>query len=139
MKRIIFIGIALIFLGSCSIEDDNINSNAYVEYVPIETVEMPSSFELGQNYMIEYTYYRPSECHVFRDLFYEQIEDIRTIAVSNFVYPNSSPPCETLTDELVTRTFNFIVNSDETYNFRFWQGYDESGEDLYLEYEVPVN
>ena len=139
MKKIIFIGIALIFLGSCSIDDDNINSDFYFEYVPIEAVDMPDSFELGESYSIEYTYYRPTECHVFNDLYYENNLDTRTIAVINIVYPNASPPCTALTNELVTRTFNFFVNNNETYNFRFWQGLDESGADLYLEFEVPVN
>ena len=139
MRKILFIGLVTLLLGSCSVESDNINDGFYFEYVPIETVDMPAEFELGQSYEIEYTYYRPSTCHVFNDLYYVAELNQRTIAVINTVYPESSSPCEDLELEVITRTFNFVVNNNSTYLFRFWQGTDSNDQDLYLEIEVPVN
>jgi hypothetical protein len=40
--------------------------------------------------------------------------------------------------ELVDATFNFIVTSNGTYIFKFWQGEDDNGNDLYYIVEVPV-
>ena len=46
--------------------------------------------------------------------------------------------CNDLSDELVEATFNFIVTSNGSYIFKFWQGVDENDEDQYLIIEVPV-
>jgi len=139
MRKILFASFIMLLLGSCSVESDRINDGFYFEYVPIETVDMPAEFELGQTYEIEYTYYRPTTCHVFNDLYYVAEFNQRTIAVINTVYPESSSPCEDLELEIITRTFNFVVNNNSTYYFRFWQGTDSNNQDLYLEIEVPVN
>jgi len=139
MRNLLFAGFVMLFLGSCSVDSDNINDGFYLEYVPIETVDMPTEFELGQTYEIEYTYYRPTTCHVFNDLYYVTELNQRTIAVINTVYPESSSPCENLELEVITRTFNFPVTNSSTHYFRFWQGTDSNNQDLYLEIEVPVN
>ena len=139
MRKILFIGLVMLLLGSCSVESDNITDGFYFEYVPIETVDMPAEFELGQTYEIEYMYYRPSTCHVFNDLYNLPGMNQYTIAVIKTVYPESIEPCEDLELEVITRTFNFNVTSSSTYHFRFWQGTDSNNQDLYLEIEVPVN
>ncbi len=139
MRKILFAGFIMLLLGSCSVESDKINDGFFTEFVPIETVDMPAEFELGQTYEIEYTYYRPTTCHVFNDLYYRIELDYRTILLINTVYPESTSPCEDLELEVITRTFNFVVNTNSTYHFRFWQGTDSNNQDLYLEIEVPVN
>jgi len=111
----------------------------YFEYVPIQSVEMPTIFELGQTHTIEYSYIRPTNCHSFNDLFYDVSDNIRTIAVINTVVVGGNP-CFEIAEEMVTRTFNFSVANTGVYTFRFWQGInEEDGEDMYLEFEVPVN
>jgi hypothetical protein len=100
---------------------------------------MPAEFELGENYVIEYSYYKPSNCHVFNDLNYISDFNTLTIFVVNTVFPDAQSPCMTLNDELITRVFNFTADNSETYYFKFWKGVDEEGRDVFLEIEVPVN
>ncbi len=138
MKKIALIIIVSLTFSSCSLDDSgNSVGDFFFQYIPIEDVVMPVEFEFGQTYVIEYTYFRPSSCHFFNDLFYDIDLNVRTIAVINTVQVDNGQ-CLDLQDELVTRTFNFLVQNTGTYQFRFWQGEDSNGEDVYLEIEVPV-
>jgi hypothetical protein len=58
------------------------------------------------------------------------------VAPITLVYENDN--CETLDNVTEDATFNFIVTSNGSYIFKFWQGEDENGEDQYLTIEVPV-
>lgn len=135
MKQLFFLCILILSLASCSLGDDSTN-DYYTEILPIESVEIPTEFTLGETYEITVSYFRPSGCHLFSDFYYASELNQRTVAVINTVYPNQA--CETLEDELVEASFNFKVTSNGTYIFRFWQGEDENGNDLYYIVEVPV-
>ena len=56
----------------------------------------------------------------------------------NTVYEDAN--CETLdaSNNETVATFNFQVNDMNTQVFKFWQGKDDNGNDLYLVVEVPV-
>jgi hypothetical protein len=136
MKKIFFFGIVVFAFWSCSI-DDSINGNFYFEILPIEGASVPTEMYFGEVYTINYSYFRPSTCHGFNDLYYVSENNTRTIAVINTVVNNDN--CQPLTDVLIERSFNFVVNNNGgTYVFKFWQGEDENGEDTYLVFEVPV-
>ena len=119
-------------LTSCNIDGDNFN----FEFIPIEEVTIPEEFVLGEIYQIEISYYRPSLCHHFHNFYY--VEDInkRTVAVINILYDETN--CATLENQLVEKTFDFKAVYNQTYVFKFWQGEDENGEDVFLTYEIPV-
>lgn len=138
VKKAVLITLVIFSFLSCSIDDDN--PTFHFEFVPIETVEMPESFEFGNIYDIEYSYYKQTECHLFNDLYFEPSGNTRTVAVINRVnHEGSNVICEELIDQLETRTFQFqVINNTGSYVFRFWQGVDENGEDEYLIVEVPV-
>ena len=104
--------------------------------LPIESVTIPDEFVLGQVYTIYVTYLKPSGCHVFNEFYYVSDLNQRTVAVVNTVYPNDT--CETFENEEEEVSFNFMVNNNGTYIFRFWQGEDENGNDQYYIVEVPV-
>ena len=135
MKRLFLFCLLTFSLVSCGI-DDGPTYNYNYEVLPIESVEMPTEFTLGQIYEIHVSYYRPSSCHVFYDFYYESELNQRTVAVINSV--NVSQNCEVFEDELVEASFSFMVNNTGTYIFRFWQGEDENGNDTYYIIEVPV-
>ena len=139
MKKITFVLLLMITFLSCSIDDSDGNSvgDFFFEYIPIENVTIPEQFTFGTTVVIEYTYLRPSSCHTFNDLYYNVDNNTRTIAVINLVDVDNGQ-CVDFQDELVTRSFNFPVGSMGPYLFRFWQGEDSNGEDIYLEIEVPV-
>ena len=135
MRKLLLICFGFIVFNSCTIDDDN-GANYDYEFLPIESVDIPEEFIFGETYSINYTYYRPSTCHSFFDLYYNVENNQRTVAVINIVYDQSD--CEPLNEELMERSFNFTVLDQQTYVFKFWQGQNDVGEDLYLTYEVPV-
>lgn len=122
-------------LGSCSLNNDDSN-DFYYEILPIESVDIPTEFTLGETYEITVSYLRPSGCYIFNDFYYTSELNQRTVAVINAVYPNRD--CQPLENDLVDVSFNFIVTNNGTYIFRFWQGEDENGNDTYFIVEVPV-
>ena len=134
MKRLLLIGATLVIFFSCSPSDDGPDFN--LEILPIESVDIPDEFEIGETYPITVSYLRPSTCHFFRNFYYARENNERTVAViTNVLLDND---CEDLENDLVESTFNFIVTSNGSYIFKFWQGEDTNGEDQYLTIEVPV-
>ena len=119
---------------SCSPEDDG-NQTFFNEILPVDTVDMPEQFIFGNTHEITMTYIRPSGCHVFSDFYYLTEMNHRTIAIITTVFPDQN--CQQQ-EELVEVTFNFRVNDIDPYVFRFWQGEDDNGNDIYYVVEVPV-
>ncbi|ULC59796.1 hypothetical protein MBM09_02180 [Flaviramulus sp. BrNp1-15] len=134
MKRLIVMCLILIMATSCSIDDDSTNYS--FEVLPVESVDIPDEFELGETYPITIHYFRPTTCHAFKEFYYYKENNERTVAPVTYVFDNTN--CETLEDDLVEATFNFIVTSNGSYIFKFWQGEDTDGESQYLTIEVPV-
>ncbi|AXG69069.1 hypothetical protein KORDIASMS9_01288 [Kordia sp. SMS9] len=139
MKKILFLALILssVLFNSCSVDDVASDIQFQFEFIPIESVEMPSIFNLGSTHTISVTYKRPSTCHTFSNFDYQQQpQNLRIVAVVNFVTPGNN--CEPLEEEFKTETFNFSALDLEPYTFRFWQGKDDEGQDIFLTYEVPV-
>ena len=135
MKKLIALGLVLVFAMSCSLDDDNSQKYSY-EILPVASVDIPSEFKLGETYPIKVTYLRPTDCHVFKEFYYSKNLNKRTVAPITLVYKNDS--CKTLENVSANATFNFVVTGNGSYIFKFWQGKDEAGEDQYLIIEVPV-
>ena len=135
MKKIISL-IALFFLlNSCS--TDNGPSYSF-EVLPILTVDIPAQFVLGETYPITVHYNRPSTCHYFNTLYYEKDLNIRTIAVETAVEQRNDCQDLSITNGASEYTFNFYVTSNGSYIFKFYNGKDDQGNNIYLQYEVPV-
>ena len=123
-------------LTSCSVSDDG-TPQFHNEIMPIEGIEMPEQFVIGETYSIDLDYTKPNSCYVFSDFFYEINGNERIVAIINNVYTDSNANC--IGDpQLTTVSFNFTVTSTETYIFKFYQGEDVTGEDQYQIVEVPV-
>ena len=133
MKKLFLFCFILSSLWSCSLNDDS--NNFINEFVPIESVSMPDTFLLEAVHTIEYTYYRPTTCHGFYDLYYATEDNERTVAVINIVFDTD---CEPLEDNLIEKTFNFKPLHVGRYVFKFWQGLDENDDNQYLVYEITV-
>lgn len=134
MKKLIALSLALIFATSCSLDNDS--SNYSFEVLPVVSVDIPSEFTLGETYPITVTYLKPTTCHVFKEFYYSKNLNERTVAPVMIVYENDT--CETLENVSEDATFNFVVTSNGSYIFKFWQGEDANGDDQYLTIEVPV-
>jgi hypothetical protein len=134
MKKIVLFLSIVFLITSCSPVDDG--PNVHYETLPIEDVVVPDSFMLGETYPIGIKYYRPTSCHGFNGFYYDKELNIRTIAVQSRVVESTT--CTTLTNDLVEDVLYFKVTSNGSYIFKFWQGKDAQGQDMYLEIEVPV-
>ncbi|WP_299523431.1 hypothetical protein [Winogradskyella sp.] len=124
----------MVIFTSCNIENDN-TLNFYLEVVPIESVDVPEEFILGQIHEISVTYTRPNSCYEFNDFIYSVQNNVRSVAVANTVYTNIE--CMSLSED-VTVSFDFVVSSLETHVFQFYQGTNDDGIDQYHIVEVPV-
>ncbi|WP_248724648.1 hypothetical protein [Seonamhaeicola sp. ML3] len=134
MKRIFLFCLTLILFASCNIDDDG--SNFSYEILPVESVDIPDEFTLGEVYPITISYFRPSTCYAFNDFYYLKDLNERTVAPINVVFNRND--CEILENELVEETLNFMVTNTGSYIFKFWQGEDNDGESQFLTIEVPV-
>ena len=135
MKKTITL-LALFFLfNSCSVDS---GPNYLYEVLPIESVDIPTEFTMGETYPITVHFNRPTSCHYFNGLYYDKHLNIRTIAVGSAVEQRDN--CQDLNADAAADeyTFNFEVTSNGSYHFKFWQGKDDQGNDIFLEYEVPV-
>jgi hypothetical protein len=136
MKKLYYIFIYFGLLFSCSLDDTPIDATR-LEILPIHNISFPEYFEYNQIYNIEYSYVKPTVCHSFHSLFYEEDNDERTIAVMSITYESNY--CES-SEELETRSFNFhCTNEEGVYIFKLWQGKNDEGEDIYISYTVPIN
>ncbi|WMI66582.1 hypothetical protein RBH94_05325 [Aestuariibaculum sp. YM273] len=134
MKKLLLFSLSLLLFVSCNTDDDY--DNYYFEILPVKSVDIPEEFVMGETYPITVSYEKPSSCYVYRNLYYAKDNNQRTVAPIMTVYDNNN--CQPLVEFEEDVTFNFIVTSNGSYVFKFWQGEDENGEDLYLTIEVPV-
>ncbi|MDI1317624.1 hypothetical protein [Flavobacterium sp.] len=134
MKKIASLFVLLFILNSCSPSD---GVNYSFELVKIDSVEIPAEFALGETYPITVHYKLPSSCHYFNNLYYDRNLNVRTIAIESAVENRNN--CIETPNAIGEHTFNFLVTSNGgSYIFKFYQGKNESGENQFLEYEVPV-
>ncbi|OBX21883.1 MULTISPECIES: hypothetical protein [Bizionia] len=135
MKKLFVCLFALASLA-CSVNDEDIQSST-VMMLPVESAIVPNEFVSGQEYEIFITYKRPTECHVFKDIYSQTQSDGLMIAIMSTVFNenNDCPP----SSETVEKSFKFKPSRDEnTYVFKFWHGSNGSGEDEFIIFEVPV-
>lgn len=133
MRKFVFLCVMLLGVMSCSVDDGD---NFSYEILPVESVKIPEEFMLGKIYPITVTYKKPAGCYVFNEFYYTRNLNERTVAVINTVYPNKN--CGLSEETETEATFNFKVLNTGTYIFKFWQGKDDAGKDLYYIVEVPV-
>ena len=139
MKRTFLLLCALMVsltFSSCDLGDDGPNFH----FIPlrIESVDMPESFDLDETYEINVTFILPDGCTYYEgfDVVKEATSTRKVVAVG--AQRTDQEVCtQDVREEMAS--FTFVVLYDEMYLFRFYQGEDETGEQLFLEVEVPVN
>lgn len=137
MKKLLLLLAAVFVISSCS-TGDNDNIKFYVEYVPVESVEMPDYFVPDHNYKIKMTYKRPTDCHYFHGFNYDAVANTIVFGIETFVVTNIE--CQPLDGQVEEVYFNFECNSRfnyTSYTFRFYKG-EENGQPVYREIVVPV-
>ena len=135
MKKIlVFIGfLAMFAVSSCSLEDD-----VALRFEPLKVtdVNFPPELQMLESYQIGVSYLRPSSCHYFEGFDYENTGENET-TVFLIASVLTDQPCQELNVELET-SFEFKPESAGTYIFRFWQGKNADGQDVYYVFDVVV-
>lgn len=130
---VMFIALS-VTLSSCN--DDGDYHDYHLEYIGVKDVELPDEFIYGSTYRIDITIDLPNSCYYFYnqyDYFYE--------GTSRLIYPiahiDDGVPC---TPNITETTFSIPVKvlQSEPYIFKFYQGEDADGQDIFLTIEVPV-
>lgn len=134
LKKVVLFLFITLFSISCSLDDNEINYR--FELLEIESVVVPDELHLGETHSFIIRYRRPTSCHGFNAFYYEKNLNVRTVAVQGFVVESND--CLPFENEIQEQTLDFYVTNNGSYIFKFWQGKDDNGEDLYLEYEIPV-
>jgi hypothetical protein len=135
MKNYFLALVTLFFITSCDIDDSNLQYR--LVHVPVNEVIILDEFYLGETYNIKFNYLRPSACHFYDGTYVERDDNVMTLAIQNYEIIGGGA-CNQLPNEEVEVNFNFYVENPGSYIFKFWQGKDTNGEDLFLIYEIPV-
>lgn len=135
MKYFISFSLFVFLLFGCSTDDNNYHEY-HLEYAPVVSADLPDEFIHGRTYRINITIELPNSCYYYYDqydYFYE--------GTSRLIYPvvhvDDNVPC---TPNITETTFSIPVQALQTepYIFKFYQGEDAEGQDMFLTIEVPV-
>jgi hypothetical protein len=135
MKYFITLFLAFGLLIGCNDDDDNYH-DYHLEYVNVISADLPDEFVYGNTYRIDVTIVLPNSCYFFYnqyDYFYE--------GTSRLIYPighvDDGVDC-TLNIRETTYSIPVQALQSEPYIFKFYQGEDADGQDMFLTIEVPV-
>ncbi|ANW97323.1 hypothetical protein AXE80_13920 [Wenyingzhuangia fucanilytica] len=135
MKRLLFISIFALFLTSCIKDDDDCNLNYRFDTLPVESITLPSSFELNEKYDITINYNLPNSSHNFYQLYFEHNNKERIVAVISYVNEDVSATGPVINKDY---TFKLTAAQEDEYIFKIWKGKDENDDDIYETFTVPV-
>jgi len=136
MKHFIPLFLVIFLIVGCSSDDDNNYHEYHLEYTSVISAELPDEFIYGRTHLIDVTIELSNSCYFYYnqyDYFYE--------GTSRLIYPivhvDDDVPC---TPNITETTFSIPVQAlqSEPYIFKFYQGEDADGEDMFLIVEVPV-
>lgn len=132
MKKYLVAILALLFWG-CTIDD-------LPKYEPflasISGVELPETLIHGETYAFPVQYIRANSCDVFSGFDHIDNGNEQLIGVINRYYPEVGDCGDGVFNAEID--FEFIVDRNDFYIFKFWQGADENGDPEYLTIEVQV-
>jgi hypothetical protein len=107
------------------------------QYVGVSDIVVPDSFVLGQSYDLEATLELPSDCFIFSGFEMDIFDNQRYVrAVLTQIEANGT--CENTEPQMITEQLTFQALQREDYIFKFLTGYDDLGNEIYLEYTIPV-
>ncbi len=137
MKNIFILGfLSLVVLTNSSCLKDDGPEYTFAPLL-IKSVDLPESFNLNETYRVSVTYDKPKTCTEFWDFSFTRNElTTRTVAVIGTEPLDVNTCTEAVTEE--TKTFNFKVIYNQTYQFKFYSGRDEDGNATFIEMEVPI-
>ncbi|MDO5510583.1 MAG: hypothetical protein Q4F57_07795 [Weeksellaceae bacterium] len=123
----------IFILSSCNKQDDEWSNYSYVA-LKIDSISMPDSAQLGSAVAIRPYYQRMENCEQFYGFDYQRSDFERTVLAVGL--RNSVVQCgDTLTQQ---SQFTFQPLETGTYNFRFWNGRDAEGDNMFVNEEIVI-
>ena len=137
MAKNYFFLFSLLFVlfSGCSADDEPFEEPVAYEKVSILSTNLPAQLTAGEKIFIRLTYDRPTRCHSFSGIEFEDLKDTLYYGVITTYKKDSECESEDLT---ASTSFEFIPEPVEFYIFKFWQGRSQQGEDQFLTIKVPV-
>lgn len=139
MKKLVLLFAALFLITSCSMDDNT--PTFHVEFIPVESVEVPDYFAAGNTYQIKVRYKRPTDCHFYDGFYYEESGGALIVAVQTLVIEDAKcEPLENMQPEesIFEFTCSPMTADVSAYLFKFYKGEDDAGNPIYMDIEVPV-
>jgi hypothetical protein len=134
MKKLpLLIFVAYLILGCSKDDGESLNQ----ELAPTVSVNIPDSLKTGQAYEFDVLYKKTTHCHYFSGFDVSKNENTIVVGVVNN-YRSVNNNCSTNGNLQETAKLNFVVEREDFYIFRFWQGKSSVGEDMFLTKEVPI-
>jgi hypothetical protein len=136
LKYLVIMMVALtVTVTSCS-SDDNNNHPYHLEKAIVTNAEVADEFIFGDTYLIDVTIELPNSCYFYYDQ-YEYIYEGPSRLIYPIVHVDDDTACA-LNIRETTFSIPIKVVQEEPYIFKFYQGEDAEGEDIFLTIEVPV-
>ncbi|TYP76265.1 hypothetical protein [Aquimarina intermedia] len=137
MKTLFILPLIILCISFTSCLDDDDAVNFFYEGLPIATAELPEELVKDSTYTIKVSYFRPTSCHLFEGFDYQKNRNERTISAIALV--SEATTCETYEEPREEETsFKFLVGTESSYIFKFWQGRATDGSSKFLIIEVPT-
>ena len=135
MKYLLLMLIAFsLTLTSCS--DDSEYHEFHLEYIGAKSADVPDEFIYGLTYRIDVTVEFPNSCY-FNYNQYDYIYE----GNARLIYPIAHVDDDVVCTPSIRETIYSIpvtALQEETYIFKFYQGEDADGQDIFYTVEVPV-
>ena len=133
LKKLTVLCLGIVLFNSCLGDNE---PNFTYEILPIDEAIVPASFTFGEQDTIAIKYSLKGSCYSFDNLYYEYQDSTRIVAVRAYVSLDEA--CALV---LTQKEYKFAVNvsQEEDYVFKFWKGTDDTGENIFEEFIVPVN
>lgn len=129
------VGLFLIGITAVSCLDDEPVMNVTYSYRPIDSVQIDSIYPARQVTDIKTFFTTTNGCQQFFDYEYTAVGNERTVSVVTSQIEGSG-----CTDVVETEsyTLQFKPEQSGTYTFRFWNGKDAEGQDVFIIREIVV-
>ncbi len=131
-------------ISACSPEGDR-RLSFQVEFLPVESIEMPEYMSSGQTYQLKVYYKRPHDCHYYDGFYTETDNQSQILAVQTLVIQNAT--CESLLNEPSEYAFyefkcplyDELGTFNNVYEFKIYKGDDEEGRGVFETVQVPIS
>lgn len=129
------VGLFLIGIMTASCLDDEPVMNVTYNYRPIDSVQIDSIYPARQVTEIKTFFTTTNGCQQFFDYDYNALGNERTVSVITSEIEELG--CTDIT-ETEFYTLHFKPETSGTYTFRFWNGKDAEGQDMFIIREIEI-